>query len=43
MYDENDNPIPYFEIYSSTDSDVRRYYLNETEKMMKDIREVLNN
>lgn len=42
MYDENDNPIPYFEIYSSTDSDVRRYYLNETEKMMNDIREVLN-
>lgn len=42
MYDENDNAIPYFEIYPSPNSDIRRYFLNETEEMMNDIREVLN-
>lgn len=42
MYDKNDNPIPYFEIYHAPDSDTRRYFLNETEEMMNDIREVLN-
>ena len=43
MYDENDNPIPYFEIYPAPDTDdVRRYYLNETDAMLGDIRKVLN-
>lgn len=42
MYDKNDNPVPYFEIYPAPDSDTRRYFLNETEEMMNDIREVLN-
>ena len=32
-----------FEIYPSPDLDIRRYFLNETEEMMNDIREVLNN
>ena len=42
MYDKNDNPIPNFEINHAPDSDTRRYFLNETEEMMNDIREVLN-
>lgn len=43
MYDANDNPIPYFEIYPSPNSeDVKRYYINETEEMLNDIRTVLN-
>lgn len=39
---KNDNPIPYFEIYPAPDSDTRRYFLNETEEMMNNIRKVLN-
>ena len=40
MYDENDNPIPYFEFYNGMD--YQRYYLYETEQMMEDIRSFLN-
>lgn len=43
MYDKNDNPIPYFEIYPAPDTeDVKRYYTNETDEMLDDIRKVLN-
>lgn len=41
MYNE-DKPIPYFEIYPSPDGEPRRYLLDETERMMDDIRAVLN-
>ena len=40
MVDENDEPIPYFEYYDGTD--IYRYYLNESNQMMADIREYLN-
>lgn len=40
MYDENDKPIPYFEVYNNFST--QRYYLNETDKMMADIRDILN-
>ena len=39
MYDENGNPIPYFEIYTNS---TYRYLLDETEKMINDIRKYLN-
>ena len=42
MYDGNDNPVPYFEVnYYSRD--VRRYLMDESEQMMKDIGDFLNN
>lgn len=41
MYDENDEPIPYFEIYPNKEGDISRYLLNETDEMMKDIEEIL--
>lgn len=40
MVDDNDNPIPYFEYYDG--KDCHRYYMNETEQMMKDIKNYLN-
>ena len=40
MVDENDNPIPYFEYYDG--EDCYRYYIDESEKMMKDIKNFLN-
>ena len=40
MYDENDNPIPYFEYYDG--EDCYRYLMNESEKMMEDIKNFLN-
>ena len=40
MYDDNDEPIPYFEYYDG--NDCHRYLLNESEKMMNDIRAFLN-
>lgn len=40
MYDEDDNPIPYFEFYDG--EDCRRYYMDESEQMMEDIKEFLN-
>lgn len=40
MVDENDEPIPYFEYYDGTD--IYRYYLNESNRMMADIGEYLN-
>ena len=39
--DENDQPMPYFEYYDCEDT--YRYYLDESEKMMSDIRNFLNN
>lgn len=41
VYDDKNNPIPYYEIYPSPDGDTRRYVLDEVDKMMNDIREVL--
>ena len=41
MYDEDEQPIPYFEYYDGVDT--HRYYLDESEQMMTDIREFLNN
>ena len=40
MVDENDNPIPYFEYYDG--EDCHRYYMDESEKMMEDIKNFLN-
>lgn len=40
MYDDNDNPIPYFEYYDG--EDIHRYYMNESEQMMEDIKSFLN-
>lgn len=40
MVDENDNPIPYFEYYDG--DECYRYYMDESEKMMEDIRRFLN-
>ena len=40
MYDENEEPIPYYEMYDG--EDIHRYYLGEHEQMMDDIRKVLN-
>ena len=40
MVDENDNPIPYFEFYDG--EDCYRYYMDESEKMMEDIKNFLN-
>ena len=43
VINENNEPIPYYETYPSPDSDdVKRYYINETEEMLNDIRKVLN-
>ena len=39
MVDENDNPIPYFEVYDG--EDCQRYYMNETDEMMSDIKKFL--
>lgn len=40
MYDDNDEPIPYFEYYDGHDT--YRYLLNEADQMMNDIRKFLN-
>ena len=43
MYDRNNNPIPYFEIYPAPNTeDVKRYYINKVDEMINDIRIVLN-
>ena len=41
VYDSNDEPIPYYEIYPAPDGDAKRYYLSEVNQMMSDIRTVL--
>lgn len=41
VYDEEGNPSPYYEIYPSQDGDTKRYLLNEVDKMMNDIKEIL--
>ena len=41
MYDKDEQPIPYFEYYDGVDT--HRYYLDESEQMMNDIRNFLNN
>lgn len=41
MCDNDEQPIPYFEYYDSVDT--HRYYLDESEQMMNDIRNFLNN
>ena len=41
MYDKDEQPIPYFEYYDGEDA--HRYYLDESEQMMNDIRNFLNN
>lgn len=40
MYDEDNNPIPYFEYYDG--EDCYRYLINESEAMMEDIKKFLN-
>ena len=40
MCDENENPIPYFEYYDG--EECYRYYMNEVDKMMEDIKNFLN-
>ena len=40
--DVHGNQIPYFELYPYDDGDVRRYGVDETDKMMNDIRKILN-
>ena len=40
MYDDNDNPIPYFECYDGQET--YRYLIDEAEEMMSEIREYLN-
>ena len=43
MYDSNDKPIPYFEIYPFSDSnDAKIYYIDETDEMLIDIKEILD-
>jgi hypothetical protein len=39
MVDEEENPIPYFEYYDGFET--YRYLINETEEMMKDIKNFL--
>ena len=38
---DGEEPIPYFELYPFED-DVKRYHLDETDELMRDIRAVLN-
>ena len=40
MYYENENPVPYFEYFDG--EDIYRYYLDQSEQMMEDIRNFLN-
>ena len=40
MYDEDNNSVPYFEYYDG--EECYRYYMNEAEKMMEDIKNFLN-
>jgi len=40
MFDENHNPIPYFEFYDG--GETYRYTLENSEEMMNDIRNYLN-
>ena len=40
MYDENENPIPYFEYYDG--EECYRYHMDESERMMEDIKSFLN-
>lgn len=41
VVDENKNPIPYFEYYDG--EECYRYYMYESEQMMEDIKDFLNN
>lgn len=40
MVDSAGDPIPYYEVYDG--EDCRRYFLDETDEMMYDIRNILN-
>ena len=42
MVDENDEPIPYWEVYTSDDDYPHRYLMNETTELIDYIRNVLN-
>lgn len=42
MVDRNDNPIPYWEVYTNDDDYPHRYLMNETTELIEDIRSVLN-
>lgn len=42
MYDDDEKPIPYFECLFSNIMLTRRYLIDESEQMMDDIREYLN-
>lgn len=41
VYDDEDNPLPYFECYNGENT--YRYLLDESEQMMRDVRNYLNN
>ena len=41
MIDDDDEPIPYWEYYDG--KDCHRYYMEETEQMMRDIKNFLEN
>lgn len=43
MYDEEDRPIPYWEIYPNSDGSVSRFYMDEIDDMMEEIEEILSN
>lgn len=40
MYDDDNNPIPYFEYYDGEDT--HRYLMDEVDEMMEDIKNFLN-
>ena len=42
MVDRNDNPIPYWEVYTNDDDYPHRYLMNETTELIDDIRSILN-
>lgn len=42
MYNRNDEPLPYWEIYPDKYGMNKRYSMNETDKMMADIEEILS-
>ena len=40
VMDDDDNPIPYFELYP-WEEDVKRYYMDEVDELLRDIRTIL--
>jgi hypothetical protein len=42
MYDDDNNPIPYWECYPATNGDAERFLLGQENDLMEEIRNVLN-